>query len=125
MKSCSVYASGEEIANLSIKPLQLRPDLAQVSRLQPTAEKNVKILIAARVGMGQAAHVVNVLEVRVLTFRIAVQDDHDLAGIVARSPYPIIVLPADGPGQTVFRAVEIHGRSLAPEGGEDRVASLR
>src|SRR5258708_5716029 len=120
MKSCSVYVSGEEIANLSIKPLQLRPDFAQVSRLQPTAEEDVKILIAARIGMRQAAHVLNVLEVRVLTFPIAVQDNHDLAGIVAWPPYPIIVLPADGPGQTVFRAVEIHGRGLAPEVGEDR-----
>src|SRR5258707_10895170 len=105
---------------LSIEPLQLRPYLLQVSRLQPAGEEDVKILIAARVRVGQAAHVIDMLEMRVLAFRVAVQDDHDVAGIVARAPNPIIVLPADGPRQSIPGAIEIDGRGLAPEIGEDR-----
>src|SRR5262245_58298144 len=63
------------------------------------------------------------LEVR-MQVALATDDDHHVAGVVARPPQPVVVVTRDRRWQSVVRAEEVDRARLAVVVGEDRAAAL-
>src|SRR5262252_8581725 len=74
--------------------------------------------------MLHSAHGLNRRKMIAVALPVALQDDHDLAGVAARAPQPIIVVLADGRRQAITRAIEINRGGVAPAVAEDGRARL-
>src|SRR5262249_51332601 len=106
-------------SQLSVVRLHLRPNLLQIEP-RPTAQPDGEVLIAARVRMLQLSGRLDPLKMFAVAAAVAAQNDHRAAVVLARTPQPVVVVLADGLGQTVARSIKIHCCGLTPAVAEDR-----
>src|SRR5215472_1133106 len=79
----------------SIIQLQLGPNFLQIEP-GSAAEPDGVVFVATRIWMLHASDGLHRRKMIAIPSPVALQDDHDLAGVVARSPQPIAVVLADG-----------------------------
>src|SRR5215472_15646738 len=72
--------------------------------------------------MLDCAHVFDALKMLAVAGSVTAQHDHGASGIVAWTPDPIAIVPADRGRQPVASTVEVYGRGLAPAVAENRCA---
>src|ERR1700730_14164725 len=103
--------------------LHFHPGRSQIAG-KPAAEKNIEVLVPARVRMFGANAPFDTLKMFAVASSIAAEHNRDAAVVIARTPEPVALMIADRFRQTETRPEEIDRAGFAIIIREDRGSLL-